>query len=437
MNAKMTTRQQLKNPRQKTIEKKVSASHNTSYLSVQVEYDDDDNKNTPKNIILDLRNKLATELANSEKLAGKLKHCEEKILDLTKELKYKNDTIQDLKETIEKFAQNKILTNSATQTTTTITKESGIQTVKCLNDKVDAQKQTTNEFEMCQNHSHLNPHKATNKHQKKNQILILADDHGRDLAKNLHKLLPTEKFSIQVIFKPNAKFEDVVSNCKKLTSTYTKNDYVIVIAGSNNALTNGFIKIHTIKKVISDLANTNIIMSTIPYCNGRLVLNRIIGSINENIFREVKCAQHTSTKVLDINKYITNSHIKQHTNQMNWNGKRYLSESIKNIILLYNDQTIIQKICYNTTESTHINTKNINAKKIDQQSQTETWQQTSLKLEIPANVNISQPTEALPSSPEKHINCEIVETVSTKQIAKKSKQNFRRTASLEYSASST
>ena len=68
---------------------------------------------------------------------------------------------------------------------------------------------------------------------EKNKILILSDSHGRSLSdKFTHELRQNNK--LQVIFKPNGQFNNVIDNILDHTRNFTSSDHLIVIAGTNN-----------------------------------------------------------------------------------------------------------------------------------------------------------------------------------------------------------
>lgn len=65
-----------------------------------------------------------------------------------------------------------------------------------------------------------------------NKVLILADSHGRQLAELLHPML--RNVNLQVILKPSAIFNQVISNVTELTKFFNKSDHLFVIAGCND-----------------------------------------------------------------------------------------------------------------------------------------------------------------------------------------------------------
>ena len=67
----------------------------------------------------------------------------------------------------------------------------------------------------------------------KSKILIIADSHGRNLARMFYDL-NNFNFTTQVIFMPNATFQQVTQNLKDLAKNYTMNDHIFILAGTNN-----------------------------------------------------------------------------------------------------------------------------------------------------------------------------------------------------------
>lgn len=65
------------------------------------------------------------------------------------------------------------------------------------------------------------------------QVLIVADEQGRNLAITLKALLG-KSYIVQSLCKPGAKMHDILKPLQKHTQTFTKRDYVIIIGGSND-----------------------------------------------------------------------------------------------------------------------------------------------------------------------------------------------------------
>ncbi|KAF5275278.1 hypothetical protein FQR65_LT16760 [Abscondita terminalis] len=96
------------------------------------------------------------------------------------------------------------------------------------------------------------------------RILILADSHGRNLVSKFRDRL-SPKYSVQCIFKPNATFEQITCDLSGLTLDFNKDDQVIIITGTNNALNKNYISDHHIEKAVAALSHTNCMFAAVPY----------------------------------------------------------------------------------------------------------------------------------------------------------------------------
>nr|CAI5817513.1 unnamed protein product [Callosobruchus analis] len=123
--SKVTTRSNTRNLKtnksDKTIStaqstKGVTSSANTSYITIKYDYDSDDSKDTSKNIIENLRNKLAQQQAINEVIVQEKQTLLEDIKDLKREIFNKNEIISTLQKTLDNLPINKLLMNVQTQT---------------------------------------------------------------------------------------------------------------------------------------------------------------------------------------------------------------------------------------------------------------------------------------------------------------------------------
>ncbi|CAH1990808.1 unnamed protein product [Acanthoscelides obtectus] len=89
-------------------------------------------------------------------------------------------------------------------------------------------------------------HRGIQNHNKY-KILLLSDDFGRNIVYILRKMLPLQNFAVEMILSPNALISDVIKNVDVLTADFNEMDYVIILAGSNDALSKGFIKANELK----------------------------------------------------------------------------------------------------------------------------------------------------------------------------------------------
>ncbi|KAJ8927490.1 hypothetical protein NQ314_020039, partial [Rhamnusium bicolor] len=69
---------------------------------------------------------------------------------------------------------------------------------------------------------------------RKNKILVLSDQYGRNLNRCISKQATLNKFQVESFLKPGANYENVLNDVVQLVKSYTKSDFVIVIAGAND-----------------------------------------------------------------------------------------------------------------------------------------------------------------------------------------------------------
>lgn len=95
---------------------------------------------------------------------------------------------------------------------------------------------------------------------KRHKVLILADETGRGMGKRLQKLLG-ENYVVTAIVKPNATMDQVLSSGSILCKYFSKSDFVIIMAGSND--TNPLNAQAHLYYTIGQLKTTNVLMGKI------------------------------------------------------------------------------------------------------------------------------------------------------------------------------
>lgn len=115
------------------------------------------------------------------------------------------------------------------------------------------------------------------------RVLILSDDIGRNVNKILSNNLKNENYYIESILKPGATFQQVVENIDTATRSYTSQDNIIILAGSNNF---NKVKRYPLFKDIWDTvkkcSHLNITVATVPYSNNYR-LNKFINKFNNKL----------------------------------------------------------------------------------------------------------------------------------------------------------
>ncbi|CAG5015526.1 unnamed protein product [Parnassius apollo] len=67
----------------------------------------------------------------------------------------------------------------------------------------------------------------------KHRVMILSDQAGRGLRSKLQSLLGND-YHVTCFLKPNAKLNELLNSCNTLCMDFTKEDYVIILGGSND-----------------------------------------------------------------------------------------------------------------------------------------------------------------------------------------------------------
>lgn len=125
----------------------------------------------------------------------------------------------------------------------------------------------------------------------KHHIIIIADQMGRLLRPTLEKLVEP-KYTVTSILKPGAKLCHVVSSHSDILKNLNKNDYIIVLGGTNDRTPNECRD--SVNTFLINSTNTNVIICQTPYNNSFYV-----GKIN-GILKLVSC-KHEHAYYLDLN----------------------------------------------------------------------------------------------------------------------------------------
>lgn len=95
------------------------------------------------------------------------------------------------------------------------------------------------------------------------KMLILSDEYGRHLD-SLIKKCGISSLQTETIIKPGALFRNVVEDIANLTKHYTINDYVLIIAGTNDFKQRKYPIFKEIQSRIRYCTSTNIIFTSVP-----------------------------------------------------------------------------------------------------------------------------------------------------------------------------
>lgn len=135
------------------------------------------------------------------------------------------------------------------------------------------------------------------------KMLLLCDEHGQDLGRQLLKYFNKSLLMVQSIVKPGASFSGVIEDIESLTKNFTLLDYVVIIAGSNDFLNRTYPLFRIINQKIKQCTHTNIIFTTVPF-NGNKKLNHFIYKFNirlsEYVFKLNKYSEG-NIQLIDLN----------------------------------------------------------------------------------------------------------------------------------------
>lgn len=178
----------------------------------------------------------------------------------------------------------------------------------------------------------LNTKKCENNFRNGNtsEMLLLSDSHGRHLFNNLTKVWPSCTSSVCSIFKPNAGLSEVVRDIVALTDSFTLNDSLIVIGGTNDDIVQGESQLYdTYTKILQCTTHTNVVIAGLPYRHNVPGLNNKISFINIELEKIVLDFSHAY--FLPINKLPRHMYTR-HGLHFNKRGKHKIACMIKEIL---------------------------------------------------------------------------------------------------------
>lgn len=137
---------------------------------------------------------------------------------------------------------------------------------------------------------------------KRPRLLILCDQYGYKLNRILSSSLGG--FTVQLIVKPNAGFENVIQDVAGLSACFTRSDYIVIIAGANDFARNKYPSFRMINSRLKCCTHTNIILASVPYFMYNERVNKFVYRFNckllEYTLRLNRYAE-ASVSFLDVN----------------------------------------------------------------------------------------------------------------------------------------
>lgn len=194
-------------------------------------------------------------------------------------------------------------------------------------------------------------HSIHNPKNKKTNIKIFSDSHGRDLTWRIKEKIG-EEINVEEFVKPGAKFEEVAELVRN--SSFSPGEFVILIAGANNAYNNlSETVFKNMKNILLSLKDYRVILGGVPFRKDIPLFHKVneeIMKLNLFLFELARSMKNVSfidfTAVSD--KCYNSDGI--HLNSM---GKQIIAHRITKEILAYDlpTQTGI-KVSYESAKST-------------------------------------------------------------------------------------
>lgn len=165
---------------------------------------------------------------------------------------------------------------------------------------------------------------------KKNKIMVLSDSHG----KNIYKYMDDRSHdsSVMVVSKPNAKMKQIVKEGQQWVRHFTKEDHVILMAGTNDHGRNEPHQL-TIHQGLNELfhwdVEANITVVEIPFRYDDNTLNDNIFYSNITLKRKIQNYKgKLNISFVEVNSSALRSYYTRHGLHLNSKGKRYISETL-------------------------------------------------------------------------------------------------------------
>lgn len=187
------------------------------------------------------------------------------------------------------------------------------------------------------------------------KIVVLADSQGKELGPHL-KNLETD-FQIFVHSSPGAKLKHVIRNGLRFVEDLTDQDFVIVLAGSNDlgknepaqlTITQGLKLLSSIKKSV------NVLVNSVPYRHDDPSLNNNIFFTNHLMHRMIsKYNGPLNMFYGDVNNILNRSHFTKHGLHYSRNGKAVLGKTFTQFIRHQIEQQYLKEESPSLEEKCH------------------------------------------------------------------------------------
>lgn len=142
----------------------------------------------------------------------------------------------------------------------------------------------------------------------KNKIIVVGDSQCRDASGILYDYV-RQDYDIQTFVRPGAKLDDIIDVLQDLSHTLNKKDFVIVVAGTNDILSQYNLNKRSILQIKKVLENTNGFIVNVPYFNKNSPYNKFICNFNAKLYSYINELNCPNIKLIDTNSIIPYSDI--------------------------------------------------------------------------------------------------------------------------------
>ena len=142
------------------------------------------------------------------------------------------------------------------------------------------------------------------------------------------------EYEVSAIIKSRAVYKDITLDIVNLTKHFSGKDYVIIQGGLIDALKGQNLQTDLLNQLRDISLKTNLIIMTVPYWNGRVVLNQFIQEINKSLYNTfINDIDKCNVTLLDINNIVKATDFKYNNSmQLKYTGKLKLINNLKGLI---------------------------------------------------------------------------------------------------------
>lgn len=168
----------------------------------------------------------------------------------------------------------------------------------------------------------------------KKKIIVLSDSQGKNIYPYIQNL--ANEYEVFVHSKPGAKLKHIVNAAKCSIEKCTENDFVVLLAGTNDigqyepsqlSIAQG------LKSLLSIEVETNVIINSVPYRYDTMQFNDKIFYANKAITKLIREYKgKLSVSYGELNAILQRRHFTRHGLHINKRGKRILGRSIVDTI---------------------------------------------------------------------------------------------------------